>query len=188
MFIVSLEAEPDSPRGPRTYSPGPNGEDYNQYDESIAQAVDEWNKKFITQADPPPVFLDPDLVKAIIYVESDVGYYRTQKGYSGYPDIMQVADPRNDAIYALKNIRNPNRNKQGTEYEVTNGKLAPIEYPEASGNSPESSIYWGVRWLYHVAQMNIEKSGVWKREWRKWKEAVNMYNKGGDANYVQKSL
>lgn len=160
----------------RPYNPGSLGEDYNIYDNQIDEMVKYWNGIFLAQTDPPPIPLDPNLIKAMMYVESKIGWYRPKTGYSGYPDVMQVADSRNDAIYALKNSYNPKYKKQATEYEVINGQLETLEYPEANGDKDYDSIKWGIRYLYHRAQTNINKNNSWTRGWIDWKEAVKLYN------------
>jgi len=154
---------------------GANGtEDYNQYDQTIKKMVDDWNKKFANQSTSPSTLLDPNLVKAITYVESRIGYYEDKTDeYPSYPDIMQVADPRDKAIHVLHDD-----GKENTEYEVINGKLKRLFYPEANANTPENSIQWGIRWLYHKAQKNIEENSNWRREWKSWKEAVFGYGPG----------
>jgi len=162
----------------KKYKPGPAGEDYNQYDRNIQYSVDHWNNFFLSQDVPPPKALDPNLVKAMMYVESKCGYYRPKDRYSGWPDVMQVANPANGTIYVLRNVRNPNKpNDDNTENEIVNGKPVPLSYPEAGADHPEDSIHWGVRWLYHKAQTNIEKKDkTYKRKWKTWKDAVAVYN------------
>jgi len=187
VFLVTLEIkvfDRDHLKLQPYHSPNPN-ENYNQYDEAIIHAVDLWNQEFSAQDIPPTILLDPNLVKAMMYVESKMGYYNAG-AYPGYPDLMQVADPKNAAIYALKNIYNPKKKRRATEYEVINGKEVPLEYKDIVIKKPEDSIYWGARWLYKKAQTNI-KSGVhWRREWKDWKKAVYFYNDGGDKQYVEK--
>ncbi|MEK7190323.1 MAG: hypothetical protein AAB661_00985, partial [Patescibacteria group bacterium] len=188
VFSITLEAREFNPVYPRpqVYI-SPSKKDYNRFDNEIAQAVGYWNDEFMNQEYPPNSPLDPNLVKAMVYVESVIGYGK-QRRYPSYPDIMQVADPNNDAIYALKNIFNPNpgKKKMGTEYEVFNQQLRILEYKDANGNSPEQSIRWGVRYLYHLAQKNIPEGNLWKREWWTWEEIFPSYNGGGDKGYRKK--
>ncbi|TSC55743.1 MAG: Uncharacterized protein G01um101418_790 [Parcubacteria group bacterium Gr01-1014_18] len=191
IFEVVLEVEIVEPKKIiklQQYRPSLFGEDYNKYDAEIIEAVNYWNEFFAQQKEAPLELLDPNLVKAMAYVESKVGNFRpkNKKFYPGFPDIMQVADPRNGAIYALQNSINPESGKKSTEYEVHDGKLVRLQYPEANGSEMEESLKWGVRWLYRVAQANIEENGVWRRQWRSWKDAVMKYNNGGDKNYVPK--
>jgi hypothetical protein len=186
IFSVKLVARIVDDRKLKPYISPNSKQDYNRFDTEIIYAVAEWNKHFVNQENPPAVLLDPDLVKAMIYIESDMGYYILKGRYPGYPDVMQVADPDNPAIYALKDIVNPKLNKMATEYEVINGVTVPLQYPETSGSSSQTSIFWGVRWLYHQAQENIEEDGNWRRKWIDWKEAIYRYNNGGDKDYVKK--
>ena len=154
IFFVTLVA--DFPHSNlRQYKSSKSGQSYDQYDEAIEYAVNHWNKEFLSQDNPPTTPLDPNLVKAMIYVESKMGYYVPSESYikkhpdyyHSYPDVMQVADPHNDAIYAFKNVYNPNpgRKKQATEYEIIGKKEILFFYPEISIDIPEKSIYWGVR-------------------------------------------
>ena len=152
IFTITFEVKAVESMILKQYRAPKANQDYNRFDDEIIMAVNQWNGRFAAQLNPPPTLLDPNLVKAIIYVESDMGYYKCKGYYPGYPDVMQVADPRNYAIYALKNIFNPKLNRTATEYEVLNGKTVPLEYLEANAEKPETSIYWGVRWLYHLAQ------------------------------------
>ncbi|MEK7648505.1 MAG: hypothetical protein AAB400_01160 [Patescibacteria group bacterium] len=163
---------------------GPDGtHDYNRFDSDILDAVNTWNKEF-NDAYPPPEFLHPNLVKAMVYVESKMGYYEAAD-YPSYPDVMQVADPRNPAIHTLNN--DGWLSKKGIlaqEKEWKKGKFAVVNYGgKANGASPAESIRWGIRWLYHIAQgITHEKT----RFWRPWKEAIARYNGGGDPAYSEK--
>ena len=171
----------------KKYDSGPKGEDYNRFDEAILLAVAEWNRLFLAQKYPPSEPLDPNLVKAMIYIESAMGYYPSPEGYyPSYPDVMQVADERNPAIHTLNNDGwiDPNTGKVAGEYEWKEGKGTEGEvvnyYGEANGNTPQKSIRWGVRWLYHKAQF-ITNDG--KRGWYLWNKAVQNYNTAGNIKY-----
>lgn len=149
-------------------------EDYNRYDPTIKDIVDHWNGEFLKDTDPPKELLDPDLVKAMIYVESRMGYEKRKKEYyPSYPDIMQSANPKDKAIHVLHDD-----GKWPTEYEVANEKPQKLFYPQAKADTPHESIKWGVRWLYHKAQENIQENSHWHREWRSWKEALLEYGPG----------
>lgn len=149
-------------------------EDYNRYDTAIKDAVDYWNGEFLNDPDPPKEPLDPNLVKATVYVESRMGYEKREKEYyPSYPDIMQSANPDDKAIHVLHND-----GKWPTEYEVANEKPQKLFYPQAKANTPHESIKWEVRWLYHKAQENIQENSSWHREWLPWKEAVLGYGPG----------
>lgn len=158
----------------------PNAEqNYNRFDQEIINEVNLWNNEFAKQQYPPPIPLDPDLVKAMVYIESVMGYYKPRKGaYPSFPDVMQVADPRNPAIHVLHDD-----GKEPTEYEVINGNLQRLYIPEANVDSPVESIKWGTRWLYRKAQRNIQEGSQWKREWKSWYEAVEKYN--GRKSYLE---
>lgn len=166
-----------------TYKGVRGNEDYNRFDNEIVDAVNEWNAVFNDEY-PPPEPLHPNLVKAIIYVESKMGYYKSQE-YPSHPDVMQVADPDNPAIHTLNN--DGWRNEEGVlarERWWSVGAIHILDYRgSAGGSSPRESIYWGVRWLYHKNQGITTKR---TRSWSAWKEAVAFYNGGGDPNYVDK--
>ena len=130
---------------------GTNGkENYNRFDQEIVDAVNHWNKEFDDEY-PPPEQLHPNLVKAMIYIESRMGYFESN-GYPSYPDVMQVADPDNPAIYALNKRRDKNGRLE-IEYVWKQGEIVELDYKgKASGESSHESIVWGTRWLYHKAQ------------------------------------
>lgn len=163
---------------------GINGkEDYNRYDPIIKSIVAKWNKEFCDDFFPPGEPLDPNLVKAMIYIESRMGYFQSND-YPAYPDIMQVADVRNPAIHTLNN--DGWKDKSGAraqEREWNKGKVSILNYRgKANGASPEKSIRWGVRWLYHCVQ-GITYENI--RYWRSWKKAVGRYNGEGNKTYTK---
>jgi len=159
---------------PYTYKGVGGSEDYNRYDTTIETVVDDWNNEFLNQTEPPPTLLDPNLVKAIIYIETRMGYYENEADdYPSYPDIMQVANPQDKAIHVLRDD-----GKENTEYEIIKGKLKRLFEQEANADTYQESIKWGVRWLYHKAQNNIQEDSNWRREWVSWKEAVLGYGPG----------
>lgn len=167
----------------RIYRPGPKGEDYNRLDDLVNEMINLWNDKFLTELDPPPTPLDPNLVKAMIYVESRMGY-GSSAGHLAYPDVMQVGNANDPAIHTLNNDGwvDPRTNNIARESEWKNGREEILDYKgEANAKSDEQSIRWGVRWLYHKAQ-GIKGGGG--RYWRSWREAVIGYNGGGNPNYV----
>ncbi|MBU2530462.1 MAG: hypothetical protein KKD35_05425 [Elusimicrobia bacterium] len=179
--------KPNSEDRIQKYNKVVKNEDYNRFDQEILDAADEWNKEFLSQKYPPPEPLDANLVKAMIYIESRMGYYTPPKDYyPAYPDIMQVADKRNPAIHTLNNDGwiNPNTGEVAREFEWEEGKGKygkVLDYKgKANGDKPKESIYWGVRWLYHKAQ-GITNNG--ERYWRPWNEAVRNYNSEGNVKY-----
>lgn len=169
------------------YSVGPNREDFNQYDQIIMDVVSKLNQEFSKQDYPPPNLLDPNLVKAMAYVESKVGQYQAPLGnYPAFPDVMQIADPRNPAIHTLNNDGwvDPTTGQKAEEYTLTNGLVKIMNYEgKAQVNAFEDSIYWGVIWLYHKAEI---LHGDDSRSWRPWPDAVTRYNGGGDTSYHKK--
>jgi len=169
------------------YSVGPNRENFNKHDEIIARIVNEINQNYSSQPYPPPELLDQNLVKAMMYVESKMGYYQAAIGsYAAFPDVMQIADPLNPAIHTLNNDDwvDPITSQEVLEYTWTPEGIKIMDYDgRAKVNSIEDSVYWGVIWLYHKAEI-IEEDG--SRSWRSWNEAVTRYNGGGDTNYTEK--
>ena len=139
---------------------GTNGqEDYNRYDTDIAAETNYWNDKFKNDIDPVQEILDPNLVKAMIFQESRMGY-----GEEAGINIMQVG---NDGDASLKTLRGELK-----EYWLHDGKEVLLKYDDAIINKPKDSIKWGIRWLYHKAQW-IGNDG--KRHWNSWREAVKGY-------------
>lgn len=193
---VSFETETQETQGKKEFdisymkpytSKGVNEEeDYNRFDYEILDAVNKWNKYFSSQQYSPPISLDPNLVKAMIYIESRMGYHKTADGYySAYPDVMQIGDPRNPAIHTLNNDGwiDPVTGKIAREYEWKDGKELVLDYQgEVNIITSKESIDWGVRWLYHKAQ-GITNEGT--RYWREWNEAVKNYNGNGNIKYEQ---
>ncbi|HEX7017468.1 MAG TPA: hypothetical protein VF209_00995 [Patescibacteria group bacterium] len=169
------------------YSLGPNDQDYNRYDEHIIFMVNEWNKKFLSQPFPPSDPLDPNLVKAMMFVESKMGFYEPPPNhYPASPDVMQIGDPRNPAIHTLKNDGwvSPETGKVAREYMWTSKGPEIMDYgDEVEINTVKNSIYWSVRWLFHLAEI-IHENG--SRSWEKWQETVKRYNGEGDLQYVDK--
>src|SRR4030042_566870 len=150
---------------------GTNGkEDYDRFDKEMIGAVDYWNNFFAGQEYPPEELLDYNLVKAISYRESRIGY---QKG--GEIDIMQVGNEGDPALHTLNNDGwvDPLTDKVAREYEIQNGVDEVLDYGgEAQVTTTQDSIYWGIRWLYHKAQGITNDK---KRYWRSWKDAVLNY-------------
>ncbi len=158
--------------------------DYNRFDNEIVNAVDFWNNEFSKQKYSPDELLDPNLIKAIIYIETRMGYGSGSN--SAYPDVMQVADELNPAIHTLNNDGwiDPNTGKITRESEFINeNEFWIMDYNnKANGKTSEQSIYWGIRWLYHKAQKFYgtgskgELDPPYVREWKSWKQAVMDYN------------
>jgi hypothetical protein len=142
---------------------GPLGNsDYNRYDGIIEEVVNKWNEEFLRDKYPVEKPLDPNLVKAIIYRESKMGYYP-----GGEINVMQVGNPGDPSLKTL--------NGELAEYWMQNGIEKKLDYNgKANADTPYESIYWGVRWLYHKAQ-GINGG---KRYWKNWKEAVQAYGPG----------
>lgn len=169
---------------------GREGEDYNRFDGDIIAAVDYWNHVFAEQQYPQAKPMEYNLVKAMIYIESRMGYYKPPPGsYPSYPDVMQVANPANPAIHTLR--QEPGY--QGNEFlsETEYGHLScsyPSDnnYPHAE--TPEQSIFWGVRWLYHKVQDFGPQTlkPPYRRAWKTWRRAVYNYNGEGDKDYQDK--
>ena len=123
-----------------TYRGVSGKENYNRYDMEILAAVDEWNREFMNDVYPPTEPLDPNLVKAMIFVESRIGH---ESG--GEVDVMQVGNSGDDALRTL--------NHEIEETWFQNGKKVTLDYKAAANAAtPAESIKCGVRWLYHKAQ------------------------------------
>lgn len=144
-----------------------NNEDYNRYDDLIKKAVAYWNRIFFSGTFSPQEPLDPNLVKAIIFQESQVGY---DKNSNGDVNIMQVGNYGDSSLDVL------NGKGENVEYEIKNGKVWKVNYEgEAKVEKIYDSIYWGTRWLYHKAQWIGDDN---KKYWFPWNEAVKRYGPG----------
>lgn len=153
-------------------------EDYNRFDKEILEAVNFWNKFFFSQKYPPEKILDPNLIKAMVYIESRIGYES-----NGEIDVMQVGDPINPALHTLNNDGwiDQATKQISREYEIIDEKMQIIDYHgQANANTQQNSVYWGVRWLCHKAQ-GITKD-LKQRYWKSWEQAVINYN-GSDKKY-----
>lgn len=169
------------------YSLGSKRENFNNHDQEILRATLYWNDYFSKQDFPPPILLDPNLIKAIMFVESKMGYFQAgADNYPASPDVMQIADPRNPAIHTLNydGWIDPGSGQPAKEYSWSPSGPVILNYEgRANGNTEYDSIYWAIRWLYHKAEI-IHSNG--KRSWRTWPEAVSRYNGGGDPEYLNK--
>jgi hypothetical protein len=172
-----------------TYRGVGGDEDYNRFDKEIIESVDEWNNKFLEQDYPPTEPLDPNLVKAMIYIESRMGY---EKG--GYPDVMQVGDLDNPALHSLRKVAGYLANEFISKNQ--NGHLSynfPKERLPVKIESSEESIFWGARWLYYKAQKyygtgenNLNPPFI--REWKIWEQAIIDYNGSSRKYEYQKKV
>lgn len=157
---------------------------YNEYDTEIGQATHFWNNFFLTRIFPPPEPLNPDLVKAMIYIESRMGYGKSPTGHPPLPDIMQVWDERNKTPQHMK----PEEAFKDAANEFVNESVYkhlsysyPPERLPIKVMTPQESIFWGVRWLYHKAQ-KFAGTGAnhlnppYRRWWLTWRDAVYEYN------------
>lgn len=159
MEISITEGNVENIIRPYTYK-GVNGqEDYNKFDTAIKTATDHWNNEFLKDTYPPEEILDPNLVKAMIFQESRMGY-----GEGAGINIMRVG-VAGDA--SLKTLRGELK-----EYWIHNGKKILLKYDDAQVSKEEDSIKWGIRWLYHKA-MGVTTDN--KRSWHAWREAVKRY-------------
>lgn len=162
VFTVTLQVH-TSGRVRTYYSANPK-EDYNRYDATIEEVVDYWNAEFLKDTYPPKDLLDPNLVKAILYQESRVG-----NDPAAGINVMQVGNPGDPSLRTLRG--------ELPEYWIHNGKQELLKYDAKIGEAKDS-IYWGVRWLYHKAQVITDDN---RRYWRTWKEAVHEYGPGTQA-------
>lgn len=149
--------------------------DYNKLDEFIVKATNFWNNFFLTQMYPPPELLDPNLVKAIVYRESRLGYVPN----GNIIDVMQVWNPKDPARQTLLG-ETPEREFISSDKIEFIHKFYPIGVTPKE-ETREESIFWGIRWLYHKTQYLLENDdGIvsipYIRKWRSWKEAAGSYN------------
>lgn len=144
---------------------------YNRFDREIEEATFFWNNFYRKQVSPPPNLLDPNLVKAVIYRESRLGYFPNAE----IIDVMQVWDEANPAKGTLlgnnpeSELINPNTVDFIHLHYPRTAPIPKVEYPK-------DSIFWGVRWLYHKAQRLTNLDGPYQREWLDWEQAIRNYN------------
>lgn len=144
---------------------GVNGqEDYNKFNKAIIAKTDFWNSQFLNDTNPPEEILDPNLVKAIIFQESRMGYDEDAR-----INIMQVGNAGDPSLKTLRG--------ELKEYWIHDGKKILLEYNDARINNEDDSIKWGIRWLYHKAQGITVNN---KRYWLPWREAVKKYGPPND--------
>lgn len=175
LFEVRVEKEKNTSHSllkQYTYRGVRGDEDYNRYDELIVEVVNYWNKQFSSDASPPKELLDPNLVKAMIYQETRMGYTEDPYGKNADIDIMQTAYSSDPAIPVLR-AEVP---EDEFEYWIYKGEKILLNYPEAKVDTPKESIFWGVRWLYHKAHKNIlDDNGEWSNGWNSWYETIRKY-------------
>jgi len=160
------------------------GRDYNKLDEYILSAVNYWNDFFSKQQYPPPQPLDPNLVKAIIYRESTLGY---DEDNNGKIDVMQVWDENNPAKPSFLQDPKFPANEFVNENEENNISYSyPKDRIPPDVTTTEESIFWGVRWLYHKAQSLPNLIKPYKRDWETWNGAIYNYNSSDNVEaYIQ---
>jgi len=159
------------------------GRDYNQLDQSILDAVNYWNDFFSRQQYPPIQLLDPNLVKAIIYRESTLGYY---KNNNGEVDVMQVWNPLDPAQPTLLGKTPESEFIDTNTVEFIHNTYPSNVVPDVS--TSEESIFWGVRWLYHKAQFLSDLIKPYRREWRTWENAIYNYNASDNVEEYVKEV
>lgn len=179
---LSIEEKPACPIfslkdiKPYIYKGINDNEDYNRFDKDILEAVNFWNKFFFLQKYPPKEPLDPNLIKAMTYVESRMGYEK-----EGFPDVMQVWDETNGIPQTIKGEPGYFANEYFSDSEYKHMRYGyPKEWLPPKVETPKESIFWGVRWLYHKTQKLKAKNKKliypYQREWQRWEDALSKYN------------
>lgn len=192
--LKKYEHKLDASKLPKSYF----DRDYNRYDKEIIKAVNHWNEYFTKQKYSPSELLDPNLVKAMIVRESQMGYLLSKDSF----DLMQIGNPADKTLahmrpdhgyetraneFIPKGLRKTElQKKQGFEhmsYSYPQDKKGP------NVNTAEDSIFWGVRWLFHKAQYmpQISKKPL-ERKWRTWKQAVVKYNSQIKDKFYQQDI
>lgn len=122
-----------------------------------------WNYKLGTD-------IDANVIKAMAYVETKIGYFQGSASANGSIDIMQVLDGRNPAIQRLAAEGNfdPNEGSMPKDGYIVFKRLFPNGKYDNSAANVEMSVAAGVRWFIH-------NSG-----------SVERYNGGGDGAYAGK--
>jgi hypothetical protein len=136
---------------------------YNRYDAEILAFTNYFNAKF-------EISVDGNVIKAMAYVETKMGYFPGSATANGEIDIMQVLDPRNPAVYRLAAVSgqwsfDPNEGRRyipSDGYDFFTSSLFPtgdgLNY-NRSGATVDMSIAGGVLW--YLVKGNIpEKYNV----------------------------
>lgn len=145
------------------------------YDNLILQETNYWNSVYAKHGATP---LNPDLVKAMILQESGT----TRDAY--FHDPMQIANKGDFALTVLGQGTESGIPKKG--YKELHGikhtprKNGDWDYSN-SNMTPELSIRYGIRWLFHKRSKFNNKGKI--SGFRTWEEAVKRYNGGGVKNY-----
>ena len=152
------------------------GRNYNQFDQTIQEPVSFWNEFFSKQTYPPTEPLGPNLIKAIVYRESILGYFPNED----IIDVMQVWDAENPAQDTILGKSPANEFVNENQYQHMSYSYPENKVPPQV-KTPEESIFWGVRFLYHKAQefTGAGENGLnspYGRIWVSWEEAVRRYN------------
>jgi len=152
------------------------GRNYNQFDQIIQEPVSFWNEFFSKQTYPPTEPLGPNLIKAIVYRESILGYFPNED----IIDVMQVWDAENPAQDTILGKSPANEFVNENQYQHMSYSYPENKVPPQV-KTPEESIFWGVRFLYHKAQefTGAGENGLnspYGRIWVSWEEAVRRYN------------
>jgi len=145
--------------------------DYNRYDEHILTAVNYWNNFFSKQQYPPPTPLDPNLVKAMVYRESKMGYDTRNNGAI---DVMQVWDERNPAKSTIIGDISEREFVDSDTTDFIHNIFKKEATPEVL--TPKDSIFWGISWLYHKDQTLENLIKPYTRVWFTWEQAIRRYN------------
>ena len=99
------------------------------------------------------------------------------KNNNGAIDVMQVWDERNPAKNSfLQNPDFPANEFVNKDVYSHIGYSYPKEQIPPNITTPEESIFWGVRWLFHKAQRLPDLIKPYRREWRTWEGAIRNYN------------
>lgn len=167
--------------------PKPGKYEYlRQYDLIIEKYVNEFNTRHNLD-------LDPDLIRAMIVVES--GSPKDRNGAFAY-DPMQIANTGDYALEVLADDTKENTHLIGDFSRLKGKKLTPMgdkgwDYSNTNMNA-DSSIYGGIGWFIHKATIydtredNEGNFEVFIKGHRTWRKAVEGYNGDGDPNYVDK--
>jgi hypothetical protein len=160
------------------FAAGPNGQNFNRHDTKILGMVNYINLKFGTN-------VDANIIKAMMYIESKIGYFQGSEWANGSVDVMQVLDPGNFAIYRLAATDGTGQTfgvgRTGKNYDPNEGR----RYIPSDGYGLFQSIFLDGQYdnRYTTINMSILGGILW---YLVKGSCPIRYNGGGDPRYAEK--
>jgi hypothetical protein len=153
--------------------------DYQIHDQSFELAASYWGDFYEHN-------VDPDILKAIGYRESQLGYQANES-----IDIMSVGNVGDHVLDYFH--REPNYDILKEAYPDPAGlngfSIRFLHYSDAAESPAQVAIHWGVCWLYqkaqkgqHVLELTNPPFGTKFAGWNSWETAVSYF--GPNQSYI----